>query len=80
MKREIPMPNADGPLDLPTARREFRGLRFANDSGDARGAASAGFVRLDLDPAKRGGLFHLPFPHAVRPGEFTHGHGTGVPY
>ena len=79
MKREIPMPDADGLLDLPAERRAFRGLRFANNSGDARGSARVWLSRLDLNPAKRGGLFYLPFPHAERAVKFTHGQRTGVP-
>ena len=55
-------------------------MSFANSFDDARRAASARFLRLDLNPAKRGGLLDLPFPHAERAGEFTHGQSSGVPF
>ncbi len=73
------MPDADLLFDLPTVRREFRGLRFANNFGDARGSARAWFACLDLEPAKRGGLLDLPFPHAERAGKLTQGQSSGVP-
>lgn len=73
------MPEADSVLDLAAVRREFRGMGFANNFGNARGAASARLVHFDLEPAKRGGLLDLPFPNAERAGEFTHGHRTGTP-
>jgi hypothetical protein len=59
MEGEIPMPNADGFLDLPAIRREFCALRFANCFGDAGRAARARLARLDLNPAKGGGFLDL---------------------
>ena len=72
------MPDADLLFDLPAIQREFRGLRFANNFSDARGSARAWFACLDLEPAKRGGLLDLPFPHAERAGKFTHGQSADV--
>ena len=79
MKREIPMPDADGLFDLPTVRREFRGCLFANSFGNPGGAARAGSVHFDLDPAKLCRLLHLPFPNAVIAGKLAHGQSSGVP-
>jgi hypothetical protein len=73
------VPKTDWLLDLPAVRREFRGLRFANFADDARRAACARLAHFDLDPAKRGGLLDLPFPHAERAGEVTDGQSSGVP-
>jgi hypothetical protein len=74
------VPDADGLLDLPAIRRQFRGTRFANFANNARRAACAWFVRLDLDPAKLCSLFHFPFPHAERACKITHGQSSGVSF
>jgi hypothetical protein len=73
------MPIIDWLLYEPAPKREFCGLRFANNFGNARGAARSWFAYFDLDEAKRGGLLDLPFPNAKRAGEFTHGQSSGVP-
>lgn len=78
MPSKIPMPEADSLLDLAAVRREFRGLGFANNFGDARGASCERLVRFDLDEAKHGGLFDFPFPHAKRAGKFTHGQSPAL--
>lgn len=65
LKVEIRVPDADGLFDLAAARRELRGWVFAQSSGDARRAARARLPSFDLHPSQFGGLFHLPFPHAV---------------
>lgn len=72
------MPDADGALDLPAVRREFCALRFANCFGDARRAARARFMRLDLNPAEGSGLLQLPFPNAKRPGKVADSQGSGI--
>lgn len=72
------MSNADWLLDLPAIRREFRALRSANNFGDARRASSVRFSRLDLDPAKRGGLLQFTFINMIRAGEVADGQSSGV--
>jgi hypothetical protein len=47
-------------FDLPTVRREFCALRFANFADDARWAACGWLPCLDLYPSKSGGLLDLP--------------------
>jgi hypothetical protein len=79
MEGEIPMTDADGFLDLPAIRREFRGMGFANHFGDAGRAACARFPCLDLNPAKGGGLLKLPFINMKRAGEVADGQSSGAP-
>jgi len=72
------MPNADGLLDLPAKWREFRCMSFANSFDDAGRAACGRLLRLDLNPAKRGGLLQFPFLNAKRAGKVADSHSIGV--